>query len=369
MSLKVCHMTSVHARYDMRIFMKECRSLAKAGYDVILLCADNKPDETKDGVKIKSIKFQPQNRIQRILGAKKVMLNAALEVDAEIYHFHDPELLPVGVELKKRKKKVIYDAHEDYPLNILTKQWIPKILRPLIKNIMLKYEEWCSKKFDCIISVTPQIIVRLSKVNINTLLITNYPLLTENTEYNDENPRENIICFAGVISPLRMHHNIINAIENTEGIRYVLAGDSTSYLKHLMSLPGWDKVDYVGRLTYPEVLALYNRAKVGIVIEDYEKVNYHNEGSLGVTKLFEYMQAGIPLICSDFKLHKEILYEYDCGICVNPRDVNEISEAIVYIVKHRDVAIKMGENGRRAIIEKYNWRTQEKVLLDFYGGL
>ena len=111
---RVCHVTSVHPRYDVRIFLKECVSLAKAGYEVTLLCADNLPAEIRDGVTIKSVDYFPSGRIKRILGAKKAMLKGALEIDADIYHLHDPELLPVALSLKNRGKIVIFDSHEEY---------------------------------------------------------------------------------------------------------------------------------------------------------------------------------------------------------------------------------------------------------------
>ena len=127
--IKVCHMTTVHDRYDSRILKKECVSLANAGYDVTLLVADNLPDENFKNVKISSIDFSPKNRLDRILNSKKQMLKKALLINADVYHFHDPELIPVGLSLKKKNKKVIYDSHEDYPNDIKEKKlWIPKFI-------------------------------------------------------------------------------------------------------------------------------------------------------------------------------------------------------------------------------------------------
>ena len=75
--IKVCHMTTVHDRYDSRILKKECVSLANAGYDVTLLVADNLPDESFKNVKISSIDFSPKNRFDRIFNSKKQMLKKA----------------------------------------------------------------------------------------------------------------------------------------------------------------------------------------------------------------------------------------------------------------------------------------------------
>ena len=99
--MRICHVTSVHQRYDTRIFHKECTSLANAGYDVILLVADGKKDEVRNGVKIVSIDYVPTSRYRRILLSGHVMFRAAQQIDAEIYHLHDPELLPFGKKLKR----------------------------------------------------------------------------------------------------------------------------------------------------------------------------------------------------------------------------------------------------------------------------
>ena len=167
---RVCHVTSVHPRYDVRIFLKECVSLAKAGYEVTLLCADNLPAEIRDGVTIKSVDYFPSGRIKRILGAKKAMLKGALEIDADIYHLHDPELLPVALSLKNRGKIVIFDSHEDYPLNIFHKEWIPKLLRNFISWLYSIIENRTFKKVDAVISVTPQMTERIRNLNKNSIL-------------------------------------------------------------------------------------------------------------------------------------------------------------------------------------------------------
>lgn len=103
--MKVCHVTSAHSRYDVRIFEKECISLAKCGYAVTLIVNDDKKDEIKDGVKIVSTGFKPSGRRQRMLSSMKYIWAKMQEVDADIYHFHDPELLQMVSRLKKRNKK------------------------------------------------------------------------------------------------------------------------------------------------------------------------------------------------------------------------------------------------------------------------
>jgi hypothetical protein len=171
---KVCHITTVHPAKDVRIFHKECCSLAAAGYEVTLVVV-NGEDEHLNGVQIKGIKAPFKGRIDRIRRAPYVALEAALQVNADIYHFHDPEFLRVALKLKKAGKKVVYDVHEDVPRQILAKYWIPKPLRKLISVLFEQFENSVTAKLDQIVTATPFIRERFMQVNRNTIDINNFP--------------------------------------------------------------------------------------------------------------------------------------------------------------------------------------------------
>lgn len=365
---RVCHFTSVHPASDGRIFHKECVSLAKAGYEVYLV-APNAKDEIIEGVHIVGVQVNNGNRFYRILLAANAICKKALSLDADIYHFHDPELLRFVSCLKKKRKIVIYDMHEDYPVNILTKNWIPLFLRKYISSLYLKYETKMLKKLDAVVVVTPQMKKRLQALT-EVEIITNYPLYEEpETRKVDYLERENILSFAGTISEIRLHENLIRAIEGINNVQYYLAGRRTPYLDKLKHLSGWKKVVYLGLISQKEVEELYVKTKIGIIIEDYGEVNYGDEGSMGVTKLFDYMKFSIPFICTDFEYHKEIVDKYHCAIAVNPRNLNEITDAILYLLSHPEEAKKMGKNGHEAYVAYYNWASQEKILIDLYSRL
>jgi len=363
---KVCHMTSAHSRHDVRIFEKECSSLAKYGYDITLIVNDDIEDEVTNDVKIVSTKFKPKNRIDRLFNSKKIIFKKAIEIDADIYHFHDPDLIIVGNNLKKLGKKVIFDSHEDVPAQILDKQWIPGLIRGVISYLYKKYEIKSARKYDAIISVTPHIVRRLSNINSNTIMITNYPII--DIERRIIRITSNSICFAGGISEQWCHDKIIKSLENIDGIEYLLAGDCTSeYMELLKSLPGWDKVNYIGKVSHEEVRNIYSKSIAGVALNFSSQAK--DEGTLGNTKLFEFMEAGLPVICTNYKLWKEIIDEYQCGIYVNPNNIYEISSSINYILANKEKAYIMGQNGRKAVEEKYNWNTQEEILLKMYDNI
>jgi hypothetical protein len=112
--MRIAHLTSAHPRDDIRIFLKECRSLAVRGHEVVLVVADGFGDEFRDGVMIADV-GRSKGRLDRMVNTTRRVLRKALDLKADIYHLHDPELLPIGLALKSRGKKVVFDAHEDVP--------------------------------------------------------------------------------------------------------------------------------------------------------------------------------------------------------------------------------------------------------------
>lgn len=322
MTKKICHITSVHPRYDGRIFRKMCVSLANNGYDVTLLVIDNKPDEVKDGVHIIPIDKQFKNSFDRIFNSWKFLYKKALEINADIYHLHDPELIQLGTKLKQKGKKVIFDSHEDYVLSILQKNWLPQFSRTLVQKMYAKYEKKKLAKFDGIIGVTPQLMTHLKTINDNIVMITNYPLL-ENVKRKDSSGFT--LCFAGGITPNWSHESIIKAVNKFEGaVRYNLMGNiDDRYKEKLQMLEGFKYVNLIGTVSYHDVLEYYGASSLGIALHKYMPMVYDHEGSLGNTKIFEMMMSELPVICTDFTLWTEIIEKNQTGKCMSVKISNK----------------------------------------------
>lgn len=365
MSIKVCHVTSVHKRYDTRIFLKECTSLAEAGYDVTLLVADEKPKERLNDVDIIPVPGTPKSRILRILKSGNMMLRSALEINAEIYHLHDPELLPLAKKLKKNGKKVIFDSHEDLIGNILGKKWIPKLLRPTVAFLYRCYSKNMLKKLDYLIAVSPNLGDKLKKINSNVKVVTNYPIVKlENRPSQIQ--KNNAFCFAGGITEQWNHQTILSALEDMETRYHLMGSIAPEYLSKLKEYNSWEKIIFHGRLSQEEVGPILSSCAAGLAILDYSDNVSGKEGTLGNTKFFEYMQAGIPVICTDFVLWKEVVEKWDCGICIPPRDTSALKKAMQFILDNPDKAEEMGKNGREAVEKEYNWDVVKRELLKAY---
>ncbi len=359
---KVCHITTVHSSHDVRIFHKECTSLAAEGFEVTLLVLNGNSEEL-NGVKIIGIKHSFKGRIDRIKNSPSVALLEALKVNADIYHFHDPELLRIALELKKKGKKVIYDVHEDVPRQILTKYWIPPILRQIISYTFERYENHIAAKLDFIITATPFIRERFAKVNKNTIDINNYPKLEEFDFSNRPGFNSNAICYVGGIEKIRGIVELVNSIEGSN-ISLNLAGKfSDSVLEEeVKTMKGWSNVIFYGFLGRVDINKLLADSIAGMVTL-HPTINYLD--SLPV-KMFEYMAAGIPVIASDFPLWRKIIVENECGLLVDPLAPLEIRKAIDSLVMNRDRAKNFGINGREAIKKKFNWSIESKKLIEVY---
>lgn len=363
----IAHLTTVHPRGDTRIFLKQCRGLAAAGHKVHLVVADGQGAEESDGVHIIDAGHS-RGRLERMVGATRRVLTRALEIDADVYHLHDPELMPAGLALKRRGKHVIYDSHEDLPQQILSKHYLPMVVRHPVSRATSFYEDFACRKFDTVVAATPVIRDKFACAGIDAVDINNFPLLGELETNISWRNKEREICYVGGISATRGIREIVAAMEHLRSDANLnLAGRfSEGHVREAVrQTPGWTKVNELGFQPRSGVRDILSRSIAGLVT--LQPTSAYLD-SLPV-KMFEYMSAGLPVIASDFPLWREIIEGHECGICVDPLDPKAIASAIDRLVENPDMASRMGENGRNAVLERYNWGIEEKKLLSLYDRI
>ena len=299
--------------------------------------------------------------------AGPVGLIAGFPADADIFHFHDPELLKIGGKLTQYGK-VIFDSHEDTALQTMSKHWIPKPFRVTAAKWYAKHERKHALKLSAVITATESIEESFKKYGCTTTaVVKNYPILQEFTTFDA--PKKRQVCYVGGITKIRGIQEMVDALEGTD-IRLALAGkfDSAELEATVKASKGFENVDYYGQVGREQVAQILSESIAGLVVL-YPEPNYVN--SLPI-KMFEYMAAGIPIVFSDFEFWKQLAAKDEnsvCGIAVNAKNPKEIQQAVAYIIEHPGEAKVWGQNGIRLANEEYNWKTQETVLLDLYQQL
>jgi glycosyltransferase involved in cell wall biosynthesis len=367
---RIVHLTSVHSAFDTRIFYRECQSLANKGHEVVLIAPHDR-DENVEGILISAIP-RSRSRWERTSSSIWRIYRRAIRYNADLYHFHDPELIPIGLLLRAHGKNVICDIHEDLPRTIADKQYLPAWLRPSVAWLSEMFEDATCKYFSALITATEEIAERYRRAHPNTNLVMTFPSPTElaSSVGIPWGMRNMAVAYVGGLAAERGIIEIITAMSLVPAhleAQLLLAGTfiPEELRRSVCELPGWSRTKYEGFLKRSCIAKLLSRVRVGLVVL-HPAPNFLRSMPI---KLFEYMAAGIPVIASDFPIWREIVCGAGCGLLVNPCDPQEIASAITFLLSNPDRAEQMGKCGRKAVERRYNWESQEAELFRVYGEL
>lgn len=367
--IKVCHLTSVHESSDTRIFVKECTSLAAAGFDVYLVARGE--SRIENNVKVCGLGVAPKSRIKRAFCFTEAVYKKGLELDCDIYHLHDPELLTIAGKLKKHGKVVIFDSHEKYTEQIRNKTYLPKIVRNVIAILYERYENKLLRKIDAVIFPCLYKGKHLFEGKCKVVeTVDNYPILSELYDKYDENIIKNnrSVCYVGSITRARGVTNLIKAAALANcTINLGGAFSPQGYQNELESMQEYHCVRYYGVLKRSQVLEVLQNSLIGMAT--LLNVGQYNQYDNLPTKAFEYMSLGIPVILSKADFSNKLTEQYKFGICVDPANIDEISKAIRYLLDNPKEATEMGKRGRMAVKERFNWDVEKVKLIELYTKL
>lgn len=367
MPIKVCHLTSVHKSNDIRIFQKECRSIAQDPRFQVFLLA---PGESRAdaGVEVIGLGPPPANRLKRILYFSQKLYRKAQEIDADIYHFHDPELLPVGLKLKTLGKVVVYDSHELTYQQILIKDYLPKPVRTIISRLFKAYEDRVCRRLDAVIF--PCMIKGshpYQAVAKNCLTIGNFPDLDLYRPAADQE-KDYDLCCTGSLSRARGISKLLEA-RKTTGASLALAGNFSpaSYEQELDQAGLLQGVDYIGFLPHASVIELVKKSR--ICVSNILDLGQYAQIDNLPTKVYEAMALGLPIILSHFDYAKALNEEFEFCILIDPASKTGLIEAIRDLLANPQKRGRLGENGRKLVARDFSWAKEADKLRELYVKL
>lgn len=364
----------MHEPFDPRIFHKQARALAGAGYRVLLL-APSRDRAVVDGVRVLGLP-QPHARWGRPLLWLR-LLRVARRARADVYHFHDPELLPLGVLLGRLTgAPVMYDAHEYYRDEIATRPWIPRPLRRIAALAVHEVESWAARRLAAVVTVNEHMAESFrARGARRAVAIHNYPPLAYFPPPAERAGQGSVVVYAGLLNEERGLSTVWEAgqalrqrVPEAE-VRLIGRVDWSAAPDAVPREGGrWRSeagVRLIGTIPAREVPAALAEANVGWV--PFQPTP-NNTRALPL-KLLEYMAAGLPVVASDFGFMAAIVREARCGLLVPAADARAHAAALAHLLINPEEARAMGAAGRRAVAERYTWEAEVGRLVDLYRDL
>jgi glycosyltransferase involved in cell wall biosynthesis len=370
--MKICILSTLHPPSDPRIFRKEAQSLGKK-YSILLIAPSNKSEEVKSGKISLSLVKKPGRNILHFITFFRIF-RVAMRNDYDVIHCHEPDSLLIGVFLKKIKGcKLVYDVHEHWPTELPFDLGLKpgSVLFKMAGMLVSGVEMFCSRRADQIIAVSESVAERFLENELEPVIIANFPLeWDQEFPFTREKP-DNLLYVAGNMHFFHGINRCVAALdmlsEHYPEISLTLIGKLRETLADVIPQTGLrERIRCTGFLAPEEMYGELRHGGIGLLLF---QPSYYNIFIGLPNKLFDYMLCGLPVIASDFPEIKKIVENAECGILVDPENVDEIITAVRYLLDHPEEAERMGKNGQKAVREKYNWGEMEKRLFSLYKEL
>ena len=359
MKTKVAHFTTLHPPFDSRIFMKECVSLAKAGYEISLVVPHSE-SLVREGVKIVALP-KTTSRLKKLFITAWQGFFAIMKLNVKIIHIHDPELIRFAPLFWLLGKKVIFDSHEYVSRQIESKPLGPPFLRKTFGFLYSCAEQFyilfCSR---VIVTETEQILSKRKQA-----VIRNYPILSlPQIKLSDQTGKITRFIYCGGLTEIRGIYECIEAISEIEDATLTLIGawDFEEYRQKCVSSKGWKQVTEVGHLPATEVYQHYVNSHVGLAIL-YPEKNYLNSTPV---KVFEYLACGLSVIMSNFPYWEKTFVE-GCYF-VTPSNKQEMISAMKQL-QSESLRLESGKRGNVWVKENCSWENEARTLVQLYSEI
>ncbi|MFD2189708.1 glycosyltransferase [Pistricoccus aurantiacus] len=362
----------VHAWDDVRVFKKQAVSLAKSGFDVKLIARIEKKDFI-DGVEVIPPAGSSKNRFLRFLSIPLISFQA-LFLKGKVYHLHNPDTIPIAFFLRFFGNKIIYDTHEDFTQRILSRYWLPKILRGFIAWAVGKAEVLTARVAQASIATQQEVAERLGN---KCLIIKNLPRVDDElieqvskltNQINGKGCSLRVVYIGGV-SPARGLYEMVDALpkvnEEINCRLWLIGRAQQEFLESASKRKGWDYVDYFSKMAQEKAFAYVKKSDIGLIyIND---VGGH--AMIDPNKIYEYMTFSRPFVASNFKKWREDFEGINAGVFIEPGSSDKLSESLLKLARlDKKELEKMGNNGKK-FVDQNNWEKEYQRLLKIYEGI
>ena len=372
MKKKFCFMTCASRNEQLIVPRRQAKTLIENGFDVYFCVSDNGPVETIEGINYIPVGYSGGGYLKRVVHLSKLMYKAAKQINADCYQTESPDFLRLLVKLKRQGKKCFYSLLESHPFTFYNKTKLPRWISNIVVSIMSVTMKKSLKKIDATFAVSDDIIEYLRAWGIkDAVLLGNFPVVDKKFRLTKEDylKREDRVIYYGHIPNNSRQQNVIKAMNDLPNVKYMLAGKfwSTEYLNRMRVLDGWKNVEFIDGFERNQLSEILSRCTISNTARDISFSKCSN-GSLGILKIFESMEAALPILCQDVPVYRKLIEDYHCGVLVDVNNVDSIKEGVQYLVSHKEEAYEMGQNGRKAVIEKYSWNQVSKVYLSYINS-
>jgi glycosyltransferase involved in cell wall biosynthesis len=369
-AITLCHFSTAHAQIKSRSFHRQCMPLAETGMNIRYVTPANITGQ-RDGVDF--VPLQRPRRGLRSLFSLPTLVRILLQQNANLYHFQDPELLPLALAMKLIfKKRVVYDAYEDFPSMALNKRSLPRFLRPLAAKAVAAVERLAANYFDGVMTADPLTLRRFAHVGKSRKLVFfNFPHLglfpppQAQSKKFDVVYRGGLSARAGTLVLLEAMR-LLADIGKPSTLLLIGYFDDAIFEcelhERIRDLGLSANVELRGRMKHEEMTQALSEARIGVSpLQDIPKFRLNIP-----VKIFEYWACGLPVVASDLPPMRPFFRNVDGGVLCRPGDAAELAQSIRWLLDHPQAAARMGQLGRSAIVQRFNNQNEVHRLREFF---
>lgn len=375
MSRSIAIVTSIHPDFDSRIW-KHARSMAAAGWRVELVAPwVRRSEQIPGGIRthffgrVTSRPVRPVAIPVRI--ARKLL---PIVGGCDIVHFHDIDILP-WMSILSLSKHVVYDVHEDYPEEMMVREWVPQALRRPFAKTLEVGQRIFARPIRNIVLTQPELDPEFKGNRFRKILIYNYASIDLMNGWTDDYlSRPPTVAFIGsqhtnngtdlLIDIAARVRRVRPDVRFIASDRFPNTGIRSAALARIAEL-GADNLELIPNVRPHELMSVLNRST--IAISPNLRVKQQIRGAHN--KIYEFMAASLPIVLSDLPRQVEVVGGSNCGLLARPEEPDSFVDAIVRLVDNPRFARELGENGQRAFRERYSWESQMPRLLDLYDRI